>query len=66
MSTKIRVIKNNSVHQSDWAKVESLPYGGRYANHHGGFNDHVDEQGNIYRVEFATFLTRKKVYLAGR
>jgi hypothetical protein len=63
--SEIKVNKNNSVHKAQWSKVESLPYGGQYANNHNGFNDHVDEKGNIYRVTFATWTTAKKVNLMG-
>lgn len=66
MKTKIKINKDNSIAKSDWAKIKLLPYGGRYANNSSGFNDHIDEQGNIYRVQFATWLTGEKVYFAGK
>ncbi len=58
---KVHLNRNGSVATKDWAKVEKLPFGGPFANHHNGFNDHCDNAGNIYRVTFATWTAKKSV-----
>lgn len=66
MTNNIKVKQDGSVPKRDWRKVEALPYGGPYADVHNGFNDHVDEDGNVFRVRFATFTEEKKITFQGK